>query len=247
MYVSNNHTRRGQTQEEMSMKYSQTVGAAMIIACASTAFAGAVVDLEPNMVAPGLSGITNVMMPELVGTVEVDIFTDFEIYADEEGIDQSLLYQATLMTRVVRSNETGNLHFNYMIMDPNGELAGQVSHIEISGFTGLQTRVEFRNELTAPGDEGPTTASRSADGDVLTFDFEGSLDSNEESKFFFAMLDVSEFGSVGQPLGGDAQSTATIYLTSGEQVVFEVPGAVPTPGALALLSAAGLITTRRRR
>lgn len=219
---------------------AKTVCATVLAACGSTAFGGAVANLAPNQTVTGLSGITNTVMPELIGTTISDKYLDFSIYGGQSQQGSSLLYQGTLMTRVVQSNQTGNLHFNYRIMNPNTQLAGVVSHVELTGFEGFTTRVEYRNELTAPGQEGPNIASRSVDGDMLNFSFNGGLATGDESRFFFAMLDTQTFY--------EDSTIATIYLESGESVRLIVDGAsVPTPGSLGLLSVAGLIVTRRRR
>ncbi len=218
-----------------------TIGAAILMTCGS-AFAGPVIDLAPSEFTSGLSGIKNTQMSELIGVTEADIYQDFTIYAGNDVESGEALYQGTLMTRIVRSNQTGRIHFNYRLLNPNAQLAGQVSNVEVSGYTGFQTRVEFRDELSAPGIEGPTNASRSADGDILNFDFAGMLDTAEDSRFFFAMVDTTEWYANA--------AIATIYLQSGESVTLSVAGAnpaVPAPGALGLLSAAGLMTVRRRR
>ncbi len=218
-----------------------TIGAAILMTCGS-AFAGPVIDLAPSEFTSGLSGIANTQMSELIGSTQSDVLQDFTIYANNDAINGVALYQGTLMTRIVRSYQTGRIHFNYRLLNPNAQLDGQVSNVEVSGYTGFQTRVEFRNDPTSLGVEGPINASRSADGDILNFDFAGMLDTNEDSRYFFAMVDSTEWYA-------DA-ATATIYLESGESVTLSVAGAnpaVPAPGALGLLSAAGLMTVRRRR
>jgi len=223
------------------MKLSTTIGSAIIIACGSAAYAGAVVDLAPSQFTGGLSGIMNTQMEELRGATLVDYYQDFSITGEGDR-GESALYEGTLMTRIVRSNQTGNLHFNYRFMAGNDQLEGMISRIEVSGYDGFQTRVEFRNELTSPGDSGPNSAERSLDGDMLNFDFGTDLATGEESRFFFAMVDTDTYYA-------DA-ATATIYLQNGESVSLSIYGAnpaVPTPGALGLLSAAGLISVRRRR
>lgn len=230
------------------MNRLQLLGVALVASCSASVFAGPVVDLAPGDFANDLSGITNTDMSELIGSVQSDTFYDFSVFSNPQGVagedGPELLYEATLLTRVVRSNETGNLHFNYRILSPNVELLGQVSHIEITGFGGLQTRVEYRGEPAGPGEEGPIAAARSIDGDVLSFDFGEYLDTNEESKYFFAMLDTDEYADLEGVAGG---ATATVYLLSGDSVSFDVTGPIPSPGALGLLGAAGLITVRRRR
>jgi len=231
------------------MNIYQTLSTTVLIVCGASLAHADVVDLAPGEAAGGLNGIMNTELSELIGTTESDILQDFTIFGT--GGQGNILYQGTLMTRVVRSNETGNLHFNYRILGPNPQFGGMISRVELDGYSGLQTRVEYRSELSAPGDEGPVDASRSADGDVLTFDFGEILDPAEESRFFFAMVDTDVFtlpGGQGRggPIGG---ATATIYLLTGESVTLTVPGAgpIPAPGAISVLSLAGLITVRRRR
>ncbi len=212
------------------------------IAYGSVAYAGPVVDLAPGDFTDTLSGITNTQMSELIGSTELDQFQDFTIYSGNEGRVEEPLYQGTLMARVVRSLETGNITFNYRLLNPNAALIGEVSHVEITGYEGLQTRVEYRNELTDPNVEGPSIASRSEDGDTLNFDFNGALETAEESRFFFAMVDSPDWYANA--------ATVTIYLQSGESVSLSVAGAnpaIPAPGALGLLGIAGLVSTRRRR
>lgn len=220
------------------MNYTRTVGAMIALACGSIASAGDVQQLAAGDSVTGLSGTDNIITSELQGVTLADNFHQFAIYGTGEGVDESALYEGTLMTRVVRSNETGLLTFNYMLQEPNAQLLGSISHIEISGFAGWDARVEYRTDASAPGDEGPADASRSADGNTIDFDFGSLLDIGEESRFFFVMTDAESFN--------ENLSVATIYLQSGESVSFDI-GAVPTPGALGLLSIAGLISTRRRR
>lgn len=225
------------------MKLTHILTAGIIIASGSTAMAGAVVELSPSDISPTLTGLDNIEFPEIRGAVLADSYHNFSIYDNSEGVDPGLLYQGTLMTRVVRSHQTGLLTFNYVLLDPNEGLSGSVSHIEVSGFEGWQTRVEYRNDASAPhqGDEGPLSAARDASGDIIDFNFGTALQTNEESNFFFAMLDATEFYT--------DTGLATVYLQGGESVSFSIISAnpVPAPGALGLLSAAGLISVRRRR
>lgn len=230
------------------MNFIHTLGAVVIVACGSIVNAD-VVDLSPSDSDVALSGIMNTQLSELIGTVQSDILQDFTIFTQGKGIgdDENVLYQGTLMTRVVRSNETGLLHFNYRLMNADPQFSGMISRIELNAFQGFQTRVEYRDEITAPGDEGPVDASRSADGDVLTFDFGALLDPGESSRYFFAMVDTDVFTLPTEGVQGGA--TATIYLMSGESVTLNVigAGAIPAPGTLGLLGVAGLISVRRRR
>ncbi len=224
------------------MNFLNSVTIAALITTASTALAGPVVNLAPSQLTDGLSGIDNSEFIEIRGAAISDKYIDFSIFADTEGDAPSLLYEGTLMTRVVRSHQTGNLHFNYRIMDPNSGLAGRISHIEVGGFGDYQTRVEYRNDATSIGEEGPFMAERADHGDIIDFTFDGGLNTADDSHFFFAMVNTDTFYE-------DA-TLATIYLETGESVSLVVDSAtpgVPAPGSLALLGAAGLVGGRRRR
>jgi len=233
------------------MNCIQSIGVAVVLAAGTIAQAD-VANLAPGDFAGGLFGVTNTELPELIGASVSDIFQDFTIYSGGEGAQgDGVLYQGTLMTRVVRSNQTGNLTFNYRIMDPAPGFEGVISDIDLTGYSDFETRVEYRSEVNGPGDEGPVDASRSEDGDVINFDFGLILDSDKASRFFFVMTDATEFGQPnGDAANGLGGALATIYLQSGESVTLNVVGpspSIPAPGTLLLLSGAGLIGTRRRR
>ncbi len=224
------------------MNFLKNISVAAVIATGTTAFAGPVINLAPSQMTDALSGIDNSEFIEIRGTAISDKYIDFSIFSDTEGEASTLLYEGTLMTRVVRSHQTGNLHFNYRIMEPNSGLAGRISHIEVGGFGDFNTRVEFRNDATSIGEEGPFMAERGVHGDIIDFTFDGGLNTADDSHFFFAMVNTDTFY--------EDSALATIYLETGERVSLIVDSAtpgVPTPGSLALLGGAGLLGARRRR
>ena len=224
------------------MNFLKNITVAAVFATGTTALAGPVINLAPSQMTDALSGIDNSEFVEIRGAAISDKYIDFSIFSDQEGDSSELLYQGTLMTRVVRSHQTGNLHFNYRIMDPNSGLAGRISHIEVGGFGDFNTRVEFRNDATSIGEEGPYMAERAVDGDIIDFTFDTGLNTADDSHFFFAMVNTDTFY--------EDSALATIYLESGERVSLIVDSAtpgVPTPGSLALLGGAGLLGARRRR
>lgn len=219
------------------MKTTNIMGLALITA-SGAAMAGPVYDLQPGAIYEGLSGITSAQMPELRGAIVNDYYNDFTI--DALAGDSVSLYEGTMLTRVVRSNMTGNLTFNFQFTGGNANLDGQIKHIEITGFDGMQTRVEYRSE-PGYGDESPILASRSDDGDIISYSFGEDFLPGESSMFFFAMLDVSEYDfETNNP-------QATVYLFSGESVTIDLGQPVPTPGSLALLAMGGAFASRRRR
>ncbi len=216
----------------------RTISITAALAVASTVFAGPVINLAPSQSTDSMSGIDNSEFIEIRGSTLSDKYIDFSIHDGNEG----LLYQGTLMTRVVRSFQTGLLHMNYRIMDANSELLGRVDHVEVGGFGMFQTRVEYRDDAVSTGDEGPTMAGRSFGGDIINFAFEGGLNTADESHYFFAMVNTDTYY--------EDSALATIFLESGESVslvVDSVTRGIPAPGSLALLGGAGLLASRRRR
>lgn len=220
------------------MSILHTIPVIAAFSLSTVALAGPVIDLAPSEFTDSLSGIDNSNFIEIRGTAIMDKFIDFSIF--DQG--QSLLYEGTLMTRVVRSHMTGNLHFNYRILDGNADLEGRISHVEVGGFGLFNTRVEYRSDSIPAGDEGPAMAQRSVGGDIINFMFDGGLDTADDSNYFFAMTDTDTFY--------EDSALATITLESGQSVSFLVDSAtpgVPAPGSLALLGGAGLLCGRRRR
>lgn len=212
---------------------------ALVSACGA-AHAGPVFELDAGEHYEGLSGITNTQMNELRGAIVFDEYQDFVVEGGTEGDGSGLLFEGTFLTRLVRSHDTGNLTFNFRFFNNNTDLSGEIKHIEITGFDGQRTRVEYRDE-PGFGDFGAASASRSADGDMLSFNFAEGFQDAGSSKFFFAMTDVAEYDfEMGNPV-------ATIYLYSGEAVTVDIVAPIPTPGSLALLGTAGLLASRRRR
>lgn len=216
----------------------RTVSMLVALAAGSTALAGPVINLAPGQQTDELTGISNSEFTEILGDVIAEQQIEFEIRTRSAG----LLYEGTLVASIVRSYSTGNLNFNYQIMDTNDSLSGVVSYVDITGFRGLETRVEYSENEESSETEGPGGALRSIDGDILSYQFEDGLSTGLETNAFFALVDTNTFIEYG--------SLATIYLESGHSVGLVVHGAgaaVPAPGSLALLGGAGLLAGRRRR
>ncbi len=207
----------------------------VIVSSAGAAHAG-LVNLAPGA-GTGLNGVTVATHPETAGGIPFggDLTQSFQIL----GAGDTLLFEGVLQSRVSISDITNTIIFSLRIRDTVGGLNGIISNVEYSGFAGWTTDVEWNDD--GLGDEGPSRAERSLDGDTLNYLFGFSpLVGPDESKFFFALTDATEYALVG---------TATIFLTTGESTTLTVfaPG-VPSPAGGAVFAlAAAAVTARRRR
>ena len=124
--------------------------------------------------------------PDLAGLVLHDSLIPFVI-RDTLGRVQC---RGRLQDRVVRSNQTGRLHFYYRI---RGDHRRQRGHIRsaITLTFGLDTlSVGYR--LDGLGVVNPTSATRTAD--TVQFDFKSALSCSAESRFFFIKTNAQKFG-----------------------------------------------------
>lgn len=206
----------------------------VVVTSAGAAHAG-LVNLAPGS-GTGLTGVTAATNPETAGVIPTggDFSQSFQIF----NAGNSLLFEGVLQSRVVISDVTGTILFGLRIRDTVGGLNGIISNVEYSGFAGWATNVEWRED--GLGDDGPSRAERSLDGDTLNYLFGfGPLVGPDESKLFFALTDATNYALVG---------TATIFLTTGESTTLTVfaPG-VPSPTGGALFALAAAATARRRR
>lgn len=210
--------------------------------CAVAALAcsahGALVNLSPGA-GTGLVGTDSATDTELAGAVggTVDELIPFQIFGEDAARGGApLLYEGVLQNRIVVSEETGDYHFYYRIRDTNGSLNGIVASVVTTGFEGWETRVEYRTD--GLGDQGPSRAERSIDGDLLLFLFGNPFFAPEESRSFFAATDAQAY----------TYATTTILLITGESVTLKTfAPEVPAPGALGVLAIGAAFTARRRR
>lgn len=207
--------------------------------CAVAALAcsahGALVNLTPNSGA-GLAGTTSAVDTELVGTTNamLDDLLPFQIFS--EDAEPALLYEGVLQNRIVVSDDTGDYHFYYRILDTNGSLNGVVASVITTGYDGWQTRVEYRTD--ALGDKGPTRAERSIDGDLLLFIFGDPFFAPEESLPFFIATDAQ----------AHTFADTTIVLATGESVTLKTFAPdIPAPGVPGVLALGLAFSARRRR
>ncbi|MEY4615215.1 MAG: hypothetical protein RJB66_175 [Pseudomonadota bacterium] len=185
----------------------------LAVALSSMAFASvgaASVALPPGTGPTNLVGATTAAESDLAGVVLHDKLIPFKIL----GLGGVVLFAGTLQNRVVKSNQTGNLHFYYRIRDTKSGLNGVVRHLQTQGFHNVNPLLaDWRPD--GLGTIHPDTAERSPGaGNIVRFNFiphagmvfSGGLD----TKFVYLKTMYKKFAS-----GGHTQ----IRLKTGESVM----------------------------
>ena len=193
-----------------------------------------------TILAPGafinLNGTTVAAEPDLAGTVIHDNLIDFQV----NDISGNPLFTGTYQDRVVRSDNTGNLIFAGRIRDLTSPLEHLVAVADwsVDGFAGYQTDVEYRTD--GLGDLGPDTATRTADGNFVTFDFTPVLAPPEESLFSSINTDARFFALTGTVNLGIEDFTREGAYVVGLEGIAAPAAAVPLPATIWLFGS-GLI------
>ena len=228
-----------------------------VIAAAALAVMGAPAVAAP--LSPGSvifpTGTTSAADPDLAGTV----INDNLITATFGG--PLIIARYNVQNRVVRSTNLGSLIFAPRIRDPFNN--GFASRFEIVAFrlTGfgdaMLSDVEFRTD--GPYDKGPTSVSRSNDGDILTFRYGDPLLNDalnppgvrDESYFPSIKTTATHFRNIGTMtlLGRSSDADPDDPLQSVTIRGIAVPAVIPLPasGVLLIGGLAGLGALARRR
>jgi hypothetical protein len=186
-----------------------------------------------------LSGTTSAARPELAGTVLEDVITPFS-FAGISG---------TVQNRVVRETASGTLDFSWKINVDSVVTGDQgVVALRLIDF-GLDNLTDADWRIDGLGSVAPSTARLfSATGHpsgALNFLFNTSVDSGEQSQFFFLHTNATAYSLSASYdlLGGAAQNLSPVFSTFA-------PAAVPEPGALSLalagLTLVALVARRRQ-
>lgn len=209
--------------------------------------------------APGgsvlLPGTTAAAEPELAGTVVND---DVQQQLAKIGGEDSLLAIGTsLQNRVVRSDLDGTLIFAPRLLTTFNNTGSDflVDRFELTGFGDFAVDANYRTD--GLGDRGPNAASRSGDGDVMTFDFlfplfGGNLVQEPQESSYFLSLNTE---ATAFSLDGRASIFARHLGSPGETFRFDfaniavpVIAPVPLPASwLLLLGALGITRLASRR
>lgn len=205
------------------------LGVVAVAMCGQSAL-GAISNLNAGESAD-LFGITFAEDMSLGGSA-IDAVENFTI-TDAAGN----LFDGVFQSRAITRSDNGMIDFSWRI-DNIEDLAGQVASVVVNGYEAWSVGVEYR--IDGLGDVGPTSAFRTEDGDSVGFNFDDpAVGFDNESKFFFARSDASDFGMTG---------TARITLVTGQVIELDTwAPAVPAPGSLALLGLGGVVALRRRR
>ena len=99
-------------------------------------------------------------------------------------------------------------------------LTGKLEIVRLSSFTGhTVSLIDYRTD--GLGVVGPDCASKSADGNAVTFRFHQTpLEGTTESRYMLVVTDASELITTGQTV---------LRLTTGESVVVTTSAPIPAP------------------
>ncbi|XDA98403.1 PEP-CTERM sorting domain-containing protein [Sulfitobacter sp. LCG007] len=229
-----------------------------IVTCLTVlAFASglAVADADAATLAPGdtilMNGSTAASHPELGGVVQQDqMLVTNEQQVPPEAAPFFNFADFNVQNRVVRSDADGTMIFAPRIMFSRNVTPYPllVNRVDIWGFGDFEIDATYRTD--GLGDRGPTNGSRSAGGDMLSFDFGFPLFINnsfvgpqEESYFFSLKTDATKFENTGRL---SIFATALGDPVPGREYRFDVGGlavptavaVVPVPASLPLLAIA---------
>ena len=208
-----------------------------------------------------VTGSTSASNPELAGVILQDsILTTNSMQVPPEANPLVNFADFDVQNRVVQSGMDGTMIFMPRILFSRNVTPYplQVNRVEMFGFGDYAIDATYRTD--GLGDSGPTFGARSADGQILSFDFGFPLvisnlfaGLQEESYFFSLKSDATEFENSGrlsifaQAVGDPVQGREYRFDVGGIAVPTDTPP-VPLPASLPFLAIAiGALTAFRRR
>jgi hypothetical protein len=134
--------------------------------------------------------------------------TTFVPFLVEDDQDNPV-FQGVITSIPSRSDEMGTLRFSYRVRDLQGVGGRRITRIDLLGYEGFQTFVEYRTDGSAG--VGPNSAVRAANGSSVGFLFGNPLLlPGDQSRFFFVHTDATHFRE---------DVLARITLNTGETVI----------------------------
>lgn len=222
-----------------------------ILAILATGLNGATLDPGDSIMMPGATGVT---APQTTGTILQDdiLSTNFVSIPPSFPL---LGASFDVQNRVIESGVDGTMVFMPRLFFGVNTTSGNllVYRVEMYGFGDFGIDAFFRTDL--PGDRGPTSGSRSADGDMLEFSFGFPLvisnliqGPHEESYFFALKTDARRFENTGR-LSIFARAQGNDYNTyrfdvGGLAVPVLAPVPLPASGLLLFGILAGIFGLR---
>ncbi|MFV0245520.1 MAG: VPLPA-CTERM sorting domain-containing protein [Qingshengfaniella sp.] len=222
------------------------------IACLCLAGPGTAATLAPgqSVLVPATDAATT---PALNGTPLTDTSIPL-IFATHPAFPKIYTYE----DRAVRSDGTGRTLITPQLIYQSNVSASPFlfDGFTLTGYQGFATDIFYRTDM--PGDRGPTTATRSADGDSLTFLFALPLylsnltqGVHENSYPITILTDGNSYQNTGRGLFfGHDQSNPGVRLevaVTGLAVPAIAPVPLPASALMLLAGLAGLAAIRRRK
>ena len=233
----------------MNRLQSSLIAIAATLAFSTTTHASIL--LPGGLVFP--TGDTSVTAPNSNGTVQNDNLIPF---AFSFPISPIFIVGGDVQNRVVLSDNLNTMVFGPRIRDTSNNTFAdfEITAFQLDGYAGWETDVGYRTD--GLGDDGPTSISRSADGDLLTFRYDDPLfianifpGLQEESLFPFIITDALSYSLTGSMTIFGVHAADPGNLLSLTIDGLAVPSAVPIPAAAWLFGTAliGFIGFSRRR
>lgn len=233
--------------------FIRNILSAATLALGSSALQAATLNPGDSIFVPGS---TVASQPELGGAVVQDNIISSNFVRIPAGLPFGASFN--VQNRVVESAVDGQMVFAPRIRFLTNISFGNmlVDRVVMSGFGNFDIDASYR--IDGLGDRGPTTGSRSADGDILDFGFDFPLvisnlfaGVHEESYFFALKTGATAFENTGRlsifaRAQGDDFNTYR-FDVAGLAVPVDAPVPVPAPIFLMLSGLAAFLGLRRPR
>ena len=231
----------------MNKFLSSLIAIAAAVAFSTTTQAAVL--MPGNVIFP--AGDTAATAPNSNGTVQNDNLIPFSF-----PFPPVFIVGGDVQNRVVLSDNLNTMVFGPRIRDTfNIATRGfEIVGFQLDGYAGWDTDVGYRTDSL--GDKGPSSVSRSADGDLLTFRYDDSLfisgiapGPQEESLFPYIITDAPSYSLIGSMTIFGLNTADPGNLLSVTIDGLAVPSPVPIPAAAWLFGTAliGFVSFSRRR
>lgn len=193
------------------------------------------VDMAPGAFVSPLPGTTSAAEPQLVGTVVED---GTQTYSGTFTTTNEP-WEVQVNDRVVLADDgTYDFYYRITILQKPAVYPMVVSR---DGFAGFSTNVGWRADFA--GTVNPTSASRTADGDTVVFDFGLNVPTNELTKGIFVDTNATQYVLNSEGVIDFSPS----FNVNGRAIFATFGPAVPEPTSLAALSLGAVLLRRSRR